>query len=589
MAFLNICGAETGDGAETYNGSLSGGITVVTTAPRTGTYHFRAVATTTDVAGQSFRGLNGAGAPSDFGVATLYSCVHYRFVTLPAANDEEIFVVINDSASLANCWYVRITSSGLLKVYKGDYFGTPSLVATGSTALTTGTYYRLEFKFGVGASAAYEVKINGTSEVSGTQDFTGVTVNNYVIIGKAMNRNSQSVEYYFDDIAISDSAYPGAGQVNILKPDGAGSYSQFTGSYTDVDEVPHDSDTTYLEGSTSGSEKFHNVNLDSASTGGVSGSIGTVKGIGIARKTNANSHAGGIGVGTSIYANISAAITTSYATYAFMLDTNPLDSEAWESADLDALLLVAYLQSTNATTVRYTALYAMVWSTGQINTTVTPGAASLTLTAYTPSSVVGTKLTPGALSLTTTRYAPSVLTPVVAMPGALALTMTLYAPSVTIGLTVTPGALALALTAYTPTVINPQSATPGTLALALTAYEPGAVVNSIVTPGALTTALTAYAPAALLNNIVTPGALSASLTAYAPSAIVNFIVTPGAGSLAIATYGINIYLPGSAFGARQYWRSTQHKEYTKLVPYRDYRRATTYKDYIKSVKWVDRA
>lgn len=431
-----------------------------------------------------------------------------------------------------------------------------------------------------GTGSAYELRINGTTELSGTWTTGHSDLWSFAQVG-VNNSTTAAVDFYFDDIAISDSAYPGAGEVRMLKPNGAGATTQWTtgtgNTYAEVDEVPHDSDTTYIKSDTVGQQS--DFTMEDAATGGIAGTIGVTKSVAIVRKESGTTF---FQLRTNSRGNTSDLdLTTSYACVAKLLTGTET------IALVDSLELRPYNGDNDP--LRVTALYAMVWCTGQINTTVTPGAASLTTTRYSPSAKVNTSVTPGALSLTTTRYTPTALLNSIATPGALSAALTAYAPAATVGLAVTPGTASLILTAYTPTVINPQSATPGTLALALTAYEPGAVVNSIVTPGALTTALTAYAPAALLNNIVTPGALSASLTAYAPSAIVNFIVTPGAGSLAIATYGINIYLPGSAFGARQYWRSTQHKEYTKLVPYRDYRRATTYKDYIKSVKWVDRA
>lgn len=588
MAFLNILGAETGDTSELH---ANASCTVQSSIKRTGAYAYQFNTTSSIPGWGRIRKLAATGAPTIFVETNAYFSGYFYVGSRPSAADEDVW---RFTGAATNGPTIAHTTSGTLKLYYYNGSNTKTLVGT-TSALSTSAWHLFEVSivnYATGsANGSIELKIDGVSALSATSIQHTASSTDHLescIIGSNIDGAFSASNVYWDDIAISDSAYPGAGQVNILVPTAAGTestgWASGTGAtYAEVDEIPHDSDTTYIKSTAAGDAR--NYNLTDSATAGVAGTVGAVKFCAI------NRNEGGAPSGHVRWGKTSISASTSTSTAAFPASYGLIAgiSSTWTTtADVDALIL-GVAQVGTSLAARCTALYAMVWSTGQINTTVTPGAASLTLTAYTPSSVVGTKLTPGALSLTTTRYTPTVLTPVVGTPGTLSAALTAYAPAATVGLAVTPGTASLILTAYTPTVINPQSATPGTLALALTAYEPGAVVNSIVTPGALTTALTAYAPAALLNNIVTPGALSASLTAYAPSAIVNFIVTPGAGSLAIATYGINIYLPGSAFGARQYWRSTQHKEYTKLVPYRDYRRVTTYKDYIKSVKWVDRA
>ena len=49
-----------------------------------------------------------------------------------------------------------------------------------------------------------------------------------VRLGKTVDQNSQSCEFYYDDAHWNDAAYPGAGQVDLIKPNANGTYQTFT-------------------------------------------------------------------------------------------------------------------------------------------------------------------------------------------------------------------------------------------------------------------------------------------------------------------------------------------------------------------------
>ena len=112
---------------------------------------------------------------------------------------------------------------------------------------------------------------------------------------------------------------------------------------------------------------------------------------------------------------------------------------------------------------------------------------------YTPAPV---SVTPGTASLTLTAFAPTVTTPRLVTPGAAALTTATFAPTVTAtqNVLVTPGLATLALTAFAPTVSAPRLVTPGTASLALTAFAPSVTTPRLVIPGAATLGLSAFAP-----------------------------------------------------------------------------------------------
>lgn len=185
-----------------------------------------------------------------------------------------------------------------------------------------------------------------------------------------------------------------------------------------------------------------------------------------------------------------------------------------------------------------------------VHTTVTPDAASLTLTGYAPTvtATAHKTVTPDAASLTLTGYAPTVTVSdnIVATPSAASLTLTGYAPTVTTtaNVTVTPGAASVTLTGYAPTVTATANvvATPDAASLTLTGYAPTvtATANATVTPDAAALTLTTYAPTvtATGNVTVTPPPASLTLTGYSPTVTVsgNVVVTPDAASLTLTGY-----------------------------------------------------
>lgn len=227
-------------------------------------------------------------------------------------------------------------------------------------------------------------------------------------------------------------------------------------------------------------------------------------------------------------------------------------------------------------------------------TTVTPGTASLTLSAFAPqanqrinaasptaltlaafaptvSSTANQTVTPGTLALVLAAFAPQLRETLT--PATLAMALSAFAPTVTAAAdqTVTPGVLALTLASFAPqlretltaqllaltlTAFAPQlreTLTPGQASLQITGFAPvldtrinGAAPTALVlatfapalretvTPGVLNLALSPFAPQ--LREVVTPGAASLSLTAFAPSIGAPIVVTPGPATLVVVTF-----------------------------------------------------
>lgn len=161
----------------------------------------------------------------------------------------------------------------------------------------------------------------------------------------------------------------------------------------------------------------------------------------------------------------------------------------------------------------------------------------------------GTTLTPGSATATLTAFAPTVVTTadVVLTPGIGELTATPYTPTVTVtaDLVLTPGIGELTVTAQTPTVVVTAdvSLVPGAATATLTPFTPTVIVgdNQIVEPGATTVVLTPFAPTVTVTTALTvePGAATLTITAYAPTVTASTAVTlltPEAGTLELVAH-----------------------------------------------------
>lgn len=231
---------------------------------------------------------------------------------------------------------------------------------------------------------------------------------------------------------------------------------------------------------------------------------------------------------------------------------------------------------------------------------LTPGAATLTLTAQTPR--VAKELLPGAGSLSATAQTPTIAAAVIPIVASLAITA--QSPALNLNNTLMPGAGSLALTAQTarkvlgviPTAgalsLTAQTAKtalelkPGTGSLALTAQT--AKLNTTINPGAgsltatpkqaalanliiasfQTLTLTAQnvklvntllassstlsliATAANLNTTIFPGAASATLTAQTPKTALELL--PGAATLSLTSFPAEVRLTSFTFGQARY-------------------------------------
>jgi len=220
--------------------------------------------------------------------------------------------------------------------------------------LSTDTWYWI----GVRAktdSDEYEVYVNGT-KYSGTCDWGGSAIRD-IYVGHSFGSSlyNTAVDFYYDSIVLDSSWHLQADVVRLL-PNADGTYDTWTAevgtdTHEDVDEAPHDTDTTRAKNPGGGLAPW-TVNLEPASTRNVSDDIFMVMPFVEARKLSLpESIQVRLRSNGSDYDAATFSLTTSYANYAKIYKVDPDDDGAWTTSKIDALEIgvdwVAGIQAAN--------------------------------------------------------------------------------------------------------------------------------------------------------------------------------------------------------------------------------------------------
>lgn len=149
------------------------------------------------------------------------------------------------------------------------YTGTSTLVATGTKSYVASTWAVFEIHVKIDdSSGILAVKFDGVSDASfsgDTKPDANTSVDNLLFYASGLG-------VYLDDLALNDTngsldnSWCGDGKIILLKPNANGDQSDLVGSdgnsvdnYLLVDDVPHDSDSTYVESDTPGDYDLYNL------------------------------------------------------------------------------------------------------------------------------------------------------------------------------------------------------------------------------------------------------------------------------------------------------------------------------------------
>jgi hypothetical protein len=237
---------------------------------------------------------------------------------------------------------VSITSAGLIALYSGDQ---STLLATSSVApFTLGSWSFVECKTVISDTGSLEVKVDGTSIVSYSGDVQASATLSTAQKIRINQAGSGSANSYLDDLYILDGTgslnndFIGPMRIKTIYPSGAGTTKQFTGvgdttnTYLNVAETPANEDTSYNYANTAGMiDSFVCSDIFPGTVYGVNSNLRARKDDSDTRTFAALTRSGG-----TDYAGTTQTLTSSYANYSQVWETNPNTSAAWTASEVNA-------------------------------------------------------------------------------------------------------------------------------------------------------------------------------------------------------------------------------------------------------------
>lgn len=241
---------------------------------------------------------------------------------------------------------IGFNSSGQPVVVRGNDLG-GTVLATGASALTIGTWYYIEVYATIANTGGRcTVKVNGVTVI----DFTGDTMNGGTLTSIDQIRfygdgysTAGSLKTYYDDVYVCDAngtvnnTFLGDIQVQTLLPNGNGASSAWVGSdgnstdnYLLVDEVPVV--TTSYVGSATADAIDEYAFTDVTGTPSVYGVMIRA----IAQKTDSGSRSLGLmtRISTTDYVSSDQALAVGFAAVETIQETSPATSSAWTASEV---------------------------------------------------------------------------------------------------------------------------------------------------------------------------------------------------------------------------------------------------------------
>lgn len=356
------------------------GVTISSTTVRSGGFAGR-VSSLISGTNQRFRcQFKAAGNNGPF-----YFRFYFRAATFPSAENRIFALSSSATTGTGVAALITVDNSGALRLY--DNIGS---IGSASSALSTGTWYRIEVLFDRTASAGSQVLralIDGVQFAGATNRTLGNSILDAYYGGNLNSEAQTTGDWFFDDIAINDSAgsnqngFPGSGKVIHLKPNAAGDANSFAvqvggtagsaNNYTRVNEVPPDDATSYNGSAVLAQEDLFNVTDSGIGAQDIVNMVAV--GVRFADLVGADATAAfkveiiKTSGGTKIQ---SSALVPNSTTWKSNAAATPLifpiityadpDGDSWEKTTLDSMQIGYALTAINVQTIAISNVYAII-------------------------------------------------------------------------------------------------------------------------------------------------------------------------------------------------------------------------------------
>lgn len=235
-------------------------------------------------------------------------------------------------ASTTATMQIGTNSSSILQVLNSS--GT--VIATGTTVLTNGTWYYIEVKWHIaGASGTTEVHLNGVSEITSTTgNFGSSNIDNF-----RLNLGTSYDDFYVCDTTGSAPRNTFLGDVRVatVMPNADGAHTDWTPSaagshFSKVNEAQADGDTTYVSDATAGHiDTYVTDDVDSGAT-----VLGVQTNL-YARKDDVATRqiADVIRISSTDYVGSTDTLASTYSIYSQIHAQSPATSADWTAAEVN--------------------------------------------------------------------------------------------------------------------------------------------------------------------------------------------------------------------------------------------------------------
>lgn len=330
-ALLSITGME---GGTTECDNLTGTAAATTTQFYTGARSFVSNPATTATGFCRMGAYAATGAADNYSSAQVYIHFRFRVGLLPGSNGDRLISARDTGTGIKARLFTNDAGDLSIKNTSGVQIG-----ATSSAVFATNTWYNVCWAVANGAAAATEVFVDGVSKTSGTGNL-GTTNNGYTYFGKDGNTGGNTVEFFYDDMWVDDTACLGeTAVVGTLRPTANGTIQNWTGGtnasdFNEIDETtPSGVDYVATTGAGTFLGQFNLTN--SAVSGTIAGGMFMIRAREATSGTTNTTYA--FWSGSSVASTTGINLTTTAATVGKYQNTDPATAAAWTTSAVDAL------------------------------------------------------------------------------------------------------------------------------------------------------------------------------------------------------------------------------------------------------------